>query len=113
MRDLGAVCIKACRDQVLVVTAQLQLMCMHGTTLTLTPLLPTQQVVQVACGAGHYLALTTAGDVFSCGTNDAGELGSGHFESRSVPAQVELACAEEPRSRFALSVTAGWDFSVV
>ena len=45
-------------------------------------------VVQVAAGSGHGLALRSDGTVWAWGFNGAGELGDGTRTSRSMPVQV-------------------------
>ena len=45
-------------------------------------------VVQVAAGSGHGLALRSDGTVWTWGFNGAGELGDGTTTSRSTPVQV-------------------------
>jgi hypothetical protein len=45
-------------------------------------------VVQVAAGSGHGLALRSDGTVWAWGSNGAGELGDGTTTSRSTPVQV-------------------------
>ena len=42
--------------------------------------LSSQTVVQVSCGAGHSLALTQAGEVFSWGDNHSNQLGRGQVD---------------------------------
>ena len=45
-------------------------------------------VVQVAAGSGHGLALRSDGTVWAWGSNGAGELGDGTTTSRSTPVRV-------------------------
>jgi alpha-tubulin suppressor-like RCC1 family protein len=45
-------------------------------------------VVQIACGAGHMLALKRDGSVWAWGQNRAGQLGLGDVEPRGVPTRI-------------------------
>jgi hypothetical protein len=47
------------------------------------------RVVQVACGASHTLALTRAGDVFSCGSGLRGALGHGYMDNATEMTHVK------------------------
>eukprot|EP00736_Rhodelphis_marinus_P005920 Rmarinus@m.12923 len=50
--------------------------------------LQSECVVQVAASMHHTLFLTTAGDVWSCGNGDRGQLGHGHIINRLTPARI-------------------------
>ena len=75
-------------------------------------------VVQVACGASHVLAVTLEHQVFSWGRGDNGRLGLGHQDSCSVPTEVfvndkfEENC--DPQSEFKpCGVMCGIDCSMI
>lgn len=57
--------------------------CDYFTTPKLVKTLGTAQVVQIACGQYHTLALTNSGDLYSFGSNMYGQLGLG-YESEKV-----------------------------
>ena len=44
-----------------------------------------KRMVSVACGSLHTLLLSDAGEVFSCGLGDYGQLGHGHTEAEPAP----------------------------
>eukprot|EP00112_Aurelia_sp_Birch-Aquarium-sp1_P005349 Seg1605.3 transcript_id=Seg1605.3/GoldUCD/mRNA.D3Y31 product="RCC1 and BTB domain-containing protein 2" protein_id=Seg1605.3/GoldUCD/D3Y31 len=46
------------------------------------------QVKEVACGSNHVLFCTTDGNVFSCGTNNRGQLGTSGKVTSNVPKKV-------------------------
>ncbi|XP_017204437.1 serine/threonine-protein kinase Nek8 isoform X2 [Oryctolagus cuniculus] len=53
------------------------------------------EMVQVACGASHVLALSTERELFAWGRGDGGRLGLGTRESHSCPQQVPLPPGQE------------------
>ncbi|XP_070133334.1 E3 ubiquitin-protein ligase highwire [Drosophila bipectinata] len=50
-------------------------------------------VVQVACGLHHTVVLTLAGEVYTFGSNQYGQLGSGDLQPVSGPVRVQVAGA--------------------
>ena len=50
--------------------------------------------IQVACGLCHTAALSSNGEVFTCGWGDDGRLGLGIRQNRSVPTKVEIPGGE-------------------
>ena len=50
--------------------------------------------IQVACGLCHTAALSSNGEVFTCGWGYYGQLGHGDKEDRSVPTKVEIPGGE-------------------
>lgn len=52
--------------------------------------LVTKTVVQIACGHNHCLALTNAGELYSWGMNQYGQLGYG-YQSETVPKPIRIA----------------------
>ncbi|KAM4845072.1 serine/threonine-protein kinase Nek8 isoform 2-T2 [Thomomys bottae] len=66
------------------------------------------EMVQVACGASHVLALSTDGELFAWGRGDGGRLGLGTTESHSCPQQVPLPPGQE-----AQRVVCGIDSSMI
>jgi len=42
----------------------------------------------VAAGTGHSFAINSAGQLFSWGRNDLGQLGLGHYTNRNIPTQI-------------------------
>lgn len=63
----------------------------------MAPLLPqkislpsSSPVVQIACGMHHTVVLTLAGEVFTFGSNQYGQLGTGDLQSVVGPVQVKL-----------------------
>jgi alpha-tubulin suppressor-like RCC1 family protein len=48
------------------------------------------EIVQVACGSQHTVALDAAGNVFAAGLNADGQLGLGHRDAASVFARVRV-----------------------
>ncbi|XP_006891025.1 PREDICTED: serine/threonine-protein kinase Nek8 [Elephantulus edwardii] len=66
------------------------------------------EMVQVACGASHVLALSTERELFAWGRGDAGRLGLGTRESHSCPQQVPMPPGQE-----AQRVVCGIDSSMV
>lgn len=48
----------------------------------------TSPVVQIACGQHHTVVLTYAGECFTFGSNQYGQLGSGDLQSHAGPVQV-------------------------
>ncbi|XP_004857069.1 serine/threonine-protein kinase Nek8 isoform X2 [Heterocephalus glaber] len=53
------------------------------------------EMVQVACGASHVLALSTERELFAWGRGDRGRLGLGTRESHSCPQQVPMPPGQE------------------
>ncbi|XP_010859989.1 PREDICTED: serine/threonine-protein kinase Nek8-like [Bison bison bison] len=66
------------------------------------------EMVQVACGASHVLALSTERELFAWGRGDGGRLGLGTRESHSCPQQVPMPPGQE-----AQRVICGIDSSVI
>ncbi|XP_044528780.1 serine/threonine-protein kinase Nek8 isoform X3 [Gracilinanus agilis] len=66
------------------------------------------EMVQVACGASHVLALSTERDLFAWGRGDGGRLGLGTRESHSSPQQVPV-----PPEQEAQWVVCGIDSSMI
>lgn len=54
--------------------------------------LPTSNpVVQIACGLHHTVVLTQSGDVFTFGSNQYGQLGTGDLLAYAGPVKVQLS----------------------
>jgi len=75
-------------------------------------------VTQLSCGMYHTLALTAAGEVYSCGfggsfLNGAGGLGSGSRSQLDAPAKLESFGPDGSAGVLAASVSAGGYHSVV
>uniref|UniRef100_A0A9L0JK93 Serine/threonine-protein kinase Nek8 n=1 Tax=Equus asinus TaxID=9793 RepID=A0A9L0JK93_EQUAS len=66
------------------------------------------EMVQVACGASHVLALSTERELFAWGRGDGGRLGLGTRESHSCPQQVSMPLGQE-----AQRVVCGIDSSMI
>ncbi|XP_024897392.1 serine/threonine-protein kinase Nek8 isoform X1 [Pteropus alecto] len=66
------------------------------------------EMVQVACGASHVLALSTERELFAWGRGDGGRLGLGTRESHSCPQQVPIPPGQE-----AQRVLCGIDSSMI
>uniref|UniRef100_A0A8C9JCE9 non-specific serine/threonine protein kinase n=1 Tax=Panthera tigris altaica TaxID=74533 RepID=A0A8C9JCE9_PANTA len=66
------------------------------------------EMVQVACGASHVLALSTERELFAWGRGDGGRLGLGTRESHSCPQQVSIPPGQE-----AQRVVCGIDSSMI
>ncbi|XP_051848257.1 serine/threonine-protein kinase Nek8 isoform X3 [Antechinus flavipes] len=66
------------------------------------------EMVQVACGASHVLALSTERELFAWGRGDGGRLGLGSRESHSSPQQVPV-----PPEQEAQWVVCGIDSSMI
>ncbi|XP_077924255.1 serine/threonine-protein kinase Nek8 isoform X2 [Halichoerus grypus] len=66
------------------------------------------EMVQVACGASHVLALSTERELFAWGRGDGGRLGLGTRESHSSPQQVSMPPGQE-----AQRVVCGIDSSMI
>ncbi|XP_074244556.1 serine/threonine-protein kinase Nek8 isoform X3 [Saimiri boliviensis] len=66
------------------------------------------EMVQVACGASHVLALSTERELFAWGRGDGGRLGLGTRESHSCPQQVPMPPGQE-----AQRVVCGIDSSMI
>ncbi|XP_058416221.1 serine/threonine-protein kinase Nek8 isoform X3 [Diceros bicornis minor] len=66
------------------------------------------EMVQVACGASHVLALSTERELFAWGRGDGGRLGLGSRESYSCPQQVPMPLGQE-----AQRVVCGIDSSMI
>ncbi|XP_007935574.1 serine/threonine-protein kinase Nek8 [Orycteropus afer afer] len=66
------------------------------------------EMVQVACGASHVLALSTERELFAWGRGDGGRLGLGTRESHSCPQQVPMPPGQE-----AQQIVCGIDSSMV
>lgn len=47
-------------------------------------------VVQIACGLHHTVVLTLTGEVFTFGSNQYGQLGTGDLQAVSGPVQVKV-----------------------
>lgn len=58
----------------------------HYTTPILVPNL--SNVVQIAVGSYHVLALTNTGDIYAFGQNDEGQLGLGDLQPRKIPTRI-------------------------
>ncbi|XP_027622926.1 serine/threonine-protein kinase Nek8 isoform X1 [Tupaia chinensis] len=66
------------------------------------------EMVQVACGASHVLALSTERELFAWGRGDGGRLGLGTRESHSCPQQVPMPPGQE-----AQRIVCGIDSSMI
>uniref|UniRef100_A0A671EY14 Serine/threonine-protein kinase Nek8 n=1 Tax=Rhinolophus ferrumequinum TaxID=59479 RepID=A0A671EY14_RHIFE len=66
------------------------------------------EMLQVACGASHVLALSTERELFAWGRGDGGRLGLGTRESHSCPQQVPMPPGQE-----AQRVVCGIDSSMI
>uniref|UniRef100_A0A6J0UG79 non-specific serine/threonine protein kinase n=1 Tax=Pogona vitticeps TaxID=103695 RepID=A0A6J0UG79_9SAUR len=66
------------------------------------------EIMQVACGASHILAVSNEGEVFSWGRGDNGRLGLGTQESHSSPQPVPI-----PPDHEAQKVLCGIDASMI
>lgn len=66
-----------------------------------------------AAGRGHTLALNTAGDIYTWGQNDSGQLGDGSFTGRSTPAKIANVKATAVSAGKAHSVALQADGSVL
>ncbi|XP_037056468.1 serine/threonine-protein kinase Nek8 isoform X2 [Peromyscus leucopus] len=66
------------------------------------------EMIQVACGASHVLALSADGELFAWGRGDGGRLGLGTRESHSCPQQVPVPLGQE-----AQRVVCGIDSSMI
>lgn len=69
----------------------------RDTTPRVAPLPPqrvilpsTSSVVQIACGLHHTVCLTQTGEVFTFGSNQYGQLGSGDLMPHFGPVQVKV-----------------------
>lgn len=70
-------------------------------------LLPTSSpVIQIACGLHHTVALTQSGDVFTFGSNQYGQLGTGDLLPYQGPVQVKL-------NSFIVQVAAGSNHTIL
>lgn len=47
-------------------------------------------VVQISCGLHHTIVLTSAGEIFTFGSNQYGQLGTGELQAVSTPVQVKI-----------------------
>jgi len=68
-------------------------------------------VEKIAAGLCHFLVLTTAGDVYTCGDGTFGKLGLGSLETQWEPAKVTFPFRKNPER--ATNVYAGGDVSFV
>lgn len=69
--------------------------------------LPTSSpVIQIACGLHHTVILTQNGEVFSCGSNQHGQLGTGDLLNRTGPIQVKI-------NSFIVQISAGSNHTVL
>lgn len=70
-------------------------------------LLPTPSaVIQIACGLHHTVVLTQSGEVFTFGSNQYGQLGTGDLVAHVGPVQVKL-------NSFIIQVAAGSNHTVL
>ena len=63
-------------------------------------------IIQISCGLHHTVVLTSAGEVFTFGSNQHGQLGTGDLQPASTPIQVKIPC-------LASQVAAGSNHTVV
>lgn len=96
-----------------------------GETVTLTgDFVDEQTVVQVATGSAHTLALTSDGQIYAWGDNQAGQLGDGTTDSSLAPVAVDMSGALDGKTithiaagaYFSLALTSdghvyGWGFN--
>ena len=68
-----------------------------------------EQIVMVAGGFVHSIALSAAGNVFTWGHNATGQLGHNNLQSETVPRQVDTAWFDEKKVAY---VAAGFQYSV-
>jgi len=59
--------------------------------------LRSRDVVKMACGSRHSVAVTSDGCVYSWGSNDYGQLGHGDLVSRDCPTVIECFIADNVR----------------
>lgn len=63
-------------------------------------------IIQISCGLHHTVVLTSAGEVFTFGSNQYGQLGTGDLQPTSAPVQVKIPC-------LASQVAAGSNHTVI
>ena len=63
-------------------------------------------LVRGAGGGGHMLMLDRAGNVYTTGWNNVGQLGLGHTQSVHVFTKIDSFCDK------IIEIAAGWDFSI-
>lgn len=63
-------------------------------------------IIQISCGLHHTVVLTSAGEVFTFGSNQYGQLGTGDLQSVTAPVQVKIPC-------LASQVAAGSNHTVI
>lgn len=66
-----------------------------------------RNVASVTGGGGHTILLTESGDIYTCGSNNKGQLGLNATADVSVLSPVSL-----PSKSRVVMVTGGWDFSL-
>ncbi len=73
-------------------------------TPTLVEFPDVKEIISVACGRDHCLALSSDGIVYSWGCNNDGQLGLTHLNSKNTPSQVGLDKV--------VAIAAGWCHSI-
>lgn len=68
----------------------------------------TNPIVQISCGLHHTVVLTSAGEVFTFGSNQYGQLGTGDLQPIASPVQVKI-----PGMAIASQVAAGSNHTVI
>lgn len=63
-------------------------------------------IIQIACGLHHTVVLTAAGEAFTFGSNQYGQLGTGDLQPITSPVQVKIPC-------LASQVAAGSNHTVI
>lgn len=63
-------------------------------------------IIQISCGLHHTVVLTSAGEVFTFGSNQYGQLGTGDLQPAPAPVQVKIPC-------LASQVAAGSNHTVI
>ncbi|CAK9061070.1 unnamed protein product [Durusdinium trenchii] len=113
-QDVTSVHITGTAQEALVLNHTLELFSMHATGSEMLRLLPSKKVIQLACSDEHYLALTTDGQVYPCGSNQYGQLGLGNTSPVQELGQAVVSLQTDAGSqRFATFVACGRWHSVV
>lgn len=69
-----------------------------------------KRVTDIACGTYHSLALTNAGEVFSWGHNNCGQIGNGNTNNQLSP--IRLNFSDDNSDDKIITVSCGYYFSM-
>ena len=67
-----------------------------------------KHVIQIACGQDHTVALTSEGDVYTWGSNNFGQLGTGRNTNEKSPTKISGLKGFDAKIKISMVTCSGW-----